>query len=183
LGFFVLPLTSPAKAGPALRPARAAALTATASNAFLRICDSPSLNRVGRLGFRLPNLEWWRHAVNRRSYGASGVGYRRERGLDGFERADLGVRIRWRPSSRRPTSERRHTSTFLRLRSNPACNIEGGSPLSSLLGDSRRVSPERPVFMAVQSSSRHCKPSSWCFHAEPEVTGTANVATLTPSVR
>jgi hypothetical protein len=45
-------------------------------------------------------------------------------------------------SSCSPRSESRHTSTFLRLRSNPACNIEVGPPLSSLLGDSRSVSPE-----------------------------------------
>src|SRR5215207_4716333 len=44
-------------------------------------------------------------------------------------------------------------STFLRLRSNPACNIEDGPPLSSLLGDSRSVSPEGPYFMAVPSRS------------------------------
>ena len=41
-----------------------------------------------------------------------------------------------------PVSESRQTSTFFRLRSNPACNIEVGPPLSSLLGDSRSVSPK-----------------------------------------
>jgi hypothetical protein len=41
-------------------------------------------------------------------------------------------------------------SILFRLRSNPACNIEVGPPLSSLLGDSRSVSPEGPSFMAVQ---------------------------------
>jgi hypothetical protein len=41
-----------------------------------------------------------------------------------------------------PSSLRRQTSTLRRLRSNPACNIEVGPPLRSLLGDSRSVSPE-----------------------------------------
>src|SRR5215207_4208584 len=41
-----------------------------------------------------------------------------------------------------PRSLRRQTSTLRRDRSNPACNIEDGPPLSSLLGDSRSVSPE-----------------------------------------
>jgi len=36
-------------------------------------------------------------------------------------------------------------SIFFRLRSNPACNIEDGPPLSSLLGDSRSVSPEEAL--------------------------------------
>src|SRR6266511_5308808 len=45
-------------------------------------------------------------------------------------------------SSCSPDSESRQTSSFLRLRSNPACNIEDAPPLSSLLGDSRSVSPE-----------------------------------------
>jgi hypothetical protein len=41
-----------------------------------------------------------------------------------------------------PAPDSRHTSTFLRLRSNPACNIEAGPPLNSPLGDSRSVPPE-----------------------------------------
>src|SRR5688572_15541017 len=48
-------------------------------------------------------------------------------------------------SSCSPDSESRQTSSFLRLRSNPACNIEHGPPLSSLLGDSRSVSPEEAL--------------------------------------
>ena len=48
-------------------------------------------------------------------------------------------------SSCSPDSESRQTSTFFRLRSNPACNIEDGPPLSSLLGDSRSVSPEEAL--------------------------------------
>src|SRR5215216_4885767 len=44
-----------------------------------------------------------------------------------------------------PDSESRQISSFLRLRSNPACNIEDGPPLSSLLGDNRSVSPEEAL--------------------------------------
>ena len=41
-----------------------------------------------------------------------------------------------------PSPEGKQTSTLFRLRSNPACKIEVGPPLSSLLGNSRSVSPE-----------------------------------------
>src|SRR6266498_3063848 len=62
-------------------------------------------------------------------------------------------------SSCSPDSESRQTSSFLRLRSNPACNIEVGPPLSSLLGDSRSVSPEGALL--------HGSPSRACREARP----------------
>ena len=67
-----------------------------------------------------------------------------------LDESDSGGTTSW-SSARRPRSGSQ-TSTLRRLRSNPACNIEDGPPLSSLLGDSGRVT-RGPFFMAFRQHS------------------------------
>ena len=57
----------------------------------------------------------------------------------------IGVRRRGKLIDLSPDSDSKQTSTLRRDRSNPACNVEDGPPLSSLLGDSRSVSPEEAL--------------------------------------